>query len=298
MKYIDVLHDSHTNVCQHPPPCFLRSLASSKFSYMKWHVIFLNIYQGYWSLPILANPTSNSIQIAPNCIYTLSEIIAFDGAGQPVAVSCIKCGSQLVKEKVLASGQNKFHPLKVYFYKSIQESLQCLLSCPGFSLLCSTWKTRKIPQDILEDIYDGSVWKSFSSLFASSDKDKMNLGLMINCDWFQPFKCRSNNSVGALYAVVVNLPWSMRFKPENVLLIGILLPLSKEPASLKTFLHPVIKERQALDRGVEMKLSDNTTLTVMAELLCALSDIHATRKLCGFLGHSAILGCSKCSKKF
>ena len=240
--------------------------------------------------------------VCPNPIctklYTLSDIIAYDGAGQPVAVSCIKCGSQLVKENVLANGQKKFHSLKVYCYKSIHDSLQCLLSRPQISQLCSTWKTRKIPEDTMGDIYDGSVWKSFCSSLSSADNEKVNLGLMLNCDWFQPFKRRSNISVGALYAVVVNLPRSMRFKPENVLLLGILPALSKEPTSLNTFLQPTINELKALHRGVEMKLNDTITLTVAAQLLCASSDIPATRKLLGFLGHSAILGCSKCSKNF
>ena len=37
---------------------------------------------------------------------------------------------------------------------------------------------------------------------------------------------------------------------------------------------------------------------VCAALTCCTSDIPATRKLCGFVGHSAKLGCSKCSKEF
>ena len=33
-------------------------------------------------------------------------------------------------------------------------------------------------------------------------------------------------------------------------------------------------------------------------VLCLTCDIPAGRKVCGFLGHSATLGCSKCLKKF
>ena len=33
-------------------------------------------------------------------------------------------------------------------------------------------------------------------------------------------------------------------------------------------------------------------------LLCVACDIPASRKVCGFLGHSATLGCSKCLKQF
>lgn len=38
--------------------------------------------------------------------------------------------------------------------------------------------------------------------------------------------------------------------------------------------------------------------TFKIAFLCVGCDIPATRKLCGFLGHSACLGCSKCSKIF
>ena len=35
-----------------------------------------------------------------------------------------------------------------------------------------------------------------------------------------------------------------------------------------------------------------------AALLCVACDIPAARKVCGFLGHMAKLGCSKCTKVF
>ena len=39
-------------------------------------------------------------------------------------------------------------------------------------------------------------------------------------------------------------------------------------------------------------------VTVRAGLLCAACDIPASRKLCGFLGHQAHRGCSRCLKRF
>lgn len=38
--------------------------------------------------------------------------------------------------------------------------------------------------------------------------------------------------------------------------------------------------------------------TIRAALLCTASDIPATRKLCGFVGHGALKGCSRCLKSF
>ena len=44
---------------------------------------------------------------------------------------------------------------------------------------------------------------------------------MLNCDWFQPFD-HSSYSVGVLYLVILSLPWSLRFKPENIIITGII----------------------------------------------------------------------------
>lgn len=55
-----------------------------------------------------------------------------------------------------------------------------------------------------------------------------NLGLMLNCDWFQPYDF-TEYSVGVIYMVILNLPRSLRFKPENVIIVGI-IPLPDEPS--------------------------------------------------------------------
>ena len=51
--------------------------------------------------------------------------------------------------------------------------------------------------------------------------------------------------------------------------------------------------------GVEMSIYDEgITRNIRCLLLCVACDIPAGRKVCGFLGHMANLGCSKCYKKF
>lgn len=47
-----------------------------------------------------------------------------------------------------------------------------------------------------------------------------------------------------------------------------------------------------------MKSSTNMDLIVRAALLCVACDIPAARKVCGFVGHQALRGCSKCLKEF
>ena len=50
--------------------------------------------------------------------------------------------------------------------------------------------------------------------------DERNYGLMLNVDWFQPFKL-SNHSVSAVYLSVLNPPLEESFKRSNIILVTI-----------------------------------------------------------------------------
>lgn len=67
-----------------------------------------------------------------------------------------------------------------------------------------------------------------------------SFGLMLNLDWFQPFQ-HVKYSIGVIYAVVLNLPRHLQFKLENVILIGIIPDMGKEP-STNTFVKPLVNE--------------------------------------------------------
>src|SRR5437868_9655092 len=55
-----------------------------------------------------------------------------------------------------------------------------------------------------------------------------HLGIMINLDWFQPFKS-AVYSCRAIYGVICNLPCDIRFKRGNMLTLALLL----EPNEIK-----------------------------------------------------------------
>ena len=104
---------------------------------------------------------------------------------------------------------------------------------PGFQEKCESWRKREPLQNEYEDIYDGRVWKEFLTR-TSTDflKEKASIGLMLNVDWFSPFKHRRDYSVGALYISIMNLPREERFLKENILLVGIIPAMQKEPDTL------------------------------------------------------------------
>lgn len=82
----------------------------------------------------------------------------------------------------------------------------------------------------MADIYDGQVWKNSATINGRPFLSKPHhLGLMLNCDWFQPFH-HTQYSIGVIYLVILNLPRTIRFKPENIIIAGI-IPGPNEPTA-------------------------------------------------------------------
>ena len=147
-------------------------------------------------------------------------------------------------------------------------------------------------------MYDGQLWKKFlvydSIPFLSVAN---NYAFQVNVDWFQPFE-HTQHSEGAINMTLLNLPRQERFLQENIILVGV-MPGPKEPRILiNSFFTPLVEELELLWQGVPMVLSTRVPVIVRAALLCVGCDIPAARKVCGFVGHQALKGCSKCLLSF
>ena len=185
----------------------------------------------------------------------------------------------------------------VYPYNSVVKSLQVLLKRPGFWEKCQEWRKQTLPDNVRTDIYQGNVWKELSS---SGFLCNINsLAVMLNVDWFRPHK-HSPGSVGVIYLVLLNLPWHERYKLENIIVVGVLPGPSEPKLTANTFLEPLVQELKALWACKE-RFSIYGSLfkrPIKVGLVCVSSDIPATRKIGGFLGHMASQGCSRCKKHF
>ena len=104
--------------------------------------------------------------------------------------------------------------------------------------------------------------------------------LMLNCDWFQPFK-HTQFSVGVLYFAIENLPRDIRFERENILVVGIIPGPSEPKMCINTYLKPIIDDLQKLWRGVVVNIKGHQfvlhylVLLVMFLLLEKLGDLLA-----------------------
>ena len=209
------------------------------------------------------------------------------------------CGSQLIKKVVTKQGI-KFYPLKTYCYFSLLKSIPNILERGTLLDQCEEWRTRKIPADVMADVYDGQVWKDFATIngrpFLS---EPYHLGLMLNCDWFQPFH-QVQYSVGVIYLVILNLPRTVRFKPENIIIVGI-IPGPNEPkaSEMNSYLRPLVKELNALwTDGIQVFRPSGESCSIFAALIATVCDIPATQKLMGFTGHNSSHCCWKCNEIF
>ena len=203
------------------------------------------------------------------------------------------CNSPLLKE-VITSHKKKHKPIKVYCYKSIISSITAIISRPGMAETCEHWRKRQAFQNVYGDIYDGRVWQDFvdSGFFS----EPHSYGLLLNVDWFEPFE-HSIYAVGVIFMALLNLPHSIRYHQENIIVCG-LIPGPKEPSqSINSFLEPLVGELLLLWRGEEVELQTGS-IRIRAALLCVSCDSPAMREVAGFVAHNASKGCFKCMKSF
>lgn len=228
----------------------------------------------------------NCFSTSPSGVQTprLCSFIAFPN--HPYQSRRKHCGHALVKEVVLNSGAKLLYPIKVYCFKSIKESISSVLSRKEMLELCEQWRSRQVPSGYLADVYDGRVWNEFIEYQGKPFlRLPHNLGLMLNCDWFQPYDC-TEYSVGVIYLVILNLPRTERFKPENVILVGIIPGPDEPPLHINSYLQPIISDLIDLwNDGISLTVGD-TQKTIHAALLCVACDLPAARKVEPFLSFS------------
>lgn len=64
---------------------------------------------------------------------------------------------------------------------------------------------------------------------------------MMNIDWFQFFKNRNDYLVGVIYFVILNFFRYIRYRLENIIIVGLIFLFKKE-LKLKLFLEFIVVE--------------------------------------------------------
>ena len=184
--------------------------------------------------------------VCPTCftLYKLEDCFSLNEMGEKVPKRCshvqfpnhpqrsyrLPCSTSLLTKVNMSGGRIKYVPRYTYAYQSIKHSLQRLLYRPGFTELLEHWRKRQSKEGCMSDVYDGQVWNNFKSeKFSNFLQNKRCYGVMLNFDFFQPYK-HTPESYGVFYITLMNLPRDQRFKQENVLLVGIIPAFEHEPS--------------------------------------------------------------------
>ncbi|KAL3870767.1 hypothetical protein ACJMK2_038810 [Sinanodonta woodiana] len=72
------------------------------------------------------------------------------------------CGEALLKI-VHSQNGDQLTPFKTYCYRKLEDSISDFVKRSGSENKCELWRQRKVPSDVLMDVYDGTIWHEFSS---------------------------------------------------------------------------------------------------------------------------------------
>ena len=209
----------------------------------------------------------------------------------PQARFRLPCNRTLL-QKINRNGKLGLKPRKMYYYFGIKRALSVLFARPKFLNMCNMWHQTKGNRTFFADITDGRVWNEICSKMSPNGNPSNIIGILVNIDWFQPYK-HVAHSTGVIYGVIR----SLRNKDENAIAIGV-IPGPHEPKKhINSFLGPFVSEMSELQSGLWFSTSIGKQF-VRCVVIGLSSDIPATRKAAGFLGHSASKGCSRCLKHF
>ncbi|KAL7284382.1 hypothetical protein ACG7TL_001672 [Trametes sanguinea] len=141
-------------------------------------------------------------------------------------------------------------------------------------------------------------------LFSSQSGGAVHLVFGLSVDWLNPRRNKQAGkscSVGAVYLVCYNLPPKIRFKPENICLIGV-IPGPSEPSlhQVNHFLRPLVDELLVLWHSgvyVSQTALHKSGHLVRGAVIPLICDLPALRKTAGFMGHSSKCFCLCCLLK-
>ena len=226
----------------------------------------------------------DSICVCPTCGKLYDRVQCEVQAGNTAVRSRYCCDKALLKRSNTHS--LLWTPVLTYPCVDVETALNTILRRPGVDLSLDHWKARQFPKGTYGDLYEGELWRDFQTWKGEEFLSGSGIAVMLNMDGFQPFK-RRQYSVQGIYLAIMNLPRHLRYRRENMILVG-LIPGGKERIPLSYFI------KRLADQLKKLWVSISKILKRRVALLAIACDVPAGRKLCGFLSHSSPRGCSRC----
>ena len=140
-----------------------------------------------------------------------------------------------------------------------------------------------------EDIYDGEIYKLAQE---SVLVDEYSISLMWYTDSVELYES-SSYSLWPFYFVINELPPEERFKPENLIMVG--LWGSKSKPHPNVFLKHTYHQLEKLRNGIEVQIGDSGEKRfIKVILLCGTCDTPARASFMNLKTHSGFHSCPQC----
>ena len=244
--------------------------------------------------------------VCPKChsLYTFEETYEKRG-GQFIIKTCQHkdeigrtCHKPLLRRIVTHNKKPLVYPHLIYPYNDVIHTLGILFGQKGFYEKCESLRTEGSTDTDMTDVFHGQMWKDLRDDNGMNFLSQKNhYGLFLNVDWYKPYK-NQKYSIGVIYMVILYLPREVRYKRENVILVGLIPGPTEPPLTINSYITPLVFELLKLWNGIQVSVGEEKLQTIWCALVGVGCDLPAGRKLCGFLSYSANLGCSCCYKTF
>jgi Protein of unknown function (DUF1258) len=139
----------------------------------------------------------------------------------------------------------------------------------------------------LSDVIDGELYKKVYRFVIGA----FDLTFMLYTDGAQIFKsCK--NSVWPILLVINELPYHLRFLPQNIIFAG--LWWNKGKPNFNLFMEPLIEQLKILKERVQFTLTNNQIIEFGAFVLNFTADKPAKSAMMCMSGHNGKSSCPKC----
>lgn len=218
-----------------------------------------------------------------------------------------QCNEVLVRPRIV-KGVVIQVPIKEFVSFDFKDWVGGVLSRPNLETQMDTaWDStvgEKTLTDEMRDIFDGEVLRGFKGPDGKHFRLGGNEGryvFSLSVDFFNPLTNKQGGkkaSVGVISLICLNIPPGLRYKPENMFLVG-LIPGPKEPPldSINHYLTPLVNAfLEFWEPGVWFSRTHGFPdgRLVRCALIAVICDLPAARKVGGFAAFSHEHFCSIC----
>jgi hypothetical protein len=224
------------------------------------------------------------------------------------------CRNHLLEQGVCGAPLLGEHgPIRPFVYHHVDDYIGGLMSDPELAKhidqacdnLTDSIKANKPPPTFVTDVFDAEFLRTFQgpdgSLFVDRNGES-RIPLSLNVDGFNVERLTirgARTSCTIISMACLSLPLSIRYRPENLYLAGI-IPGPHEPSvdELNQYLAPLVNDAEiSWHRGVRYQrtaLSD-TPRIVRYAIVCQVCDLKGARRLAAFSQPKSHHFCSVCT---